>query len=224
MGNLGHMYEFGLGVEQNDALAVEWYQKAVDNGCLWAMRNLGSLYVYTLKDYNKGEEILLKAADAGETWAYISLANLYLYNNPKDYKKAEQWLLKAVDAGNAYAYTMLGDYYYGAGGWPRSDINKAIEWYAKAIELEDPNPYGFYRLGKIYYKGDGVKADYQQTLEYFSRAIEIWTERNDGYAYLADMYEILGSMYLSGRGVEKDREKGQEYYALSEEARNAAHS
>ena len=159
-----------------------------------------------------------------DTWAYISLANLYLYNNPKDYKKAEQWLLKAVDAGNAYAYTMLGEYYYGIGGWPRVDINKALEWYNKAIELDDPYPYTFYRLGKIYYKGDGVKVDYQKTLEYFNRAIEIWTEQNDGYAYLADMYEILGSMYLSGRGVEKDREKGQEYYALSEEARNAAHS
>ena len=40
MFNLGHIFEYGRGVEQNLAKAVEWYTMAVDQGITRANSNL----------------------------------------------------------------------------------------------------------------------------------------------------------------------------------------
>lgn len=43
--NLGHLYRQGLGVEQDAALALAWYQVAADAGLSSAQYNLGMLYL-----------------------------------------------------------------------------------------------------------------------------------------------------------------------------------
>lgn len=44
MTNVGEIYERGMGVEPDYAVAAEWYQKAADKGYSRAMFNLGTLY------------------------------------------------------------------------------------------------------------------------------------------------------------------------------------
>ncbi|WP_161539573.1 SPOR domain-containing protein [Paramagnetospirillum kuznetsovii] len=43
--NLGHLYRQGLGVDQDAAIAVAWYQIAADAGVVSAQYNLGMLYM-----------------------------------------------------------------------------------------------------------------------------------------------------------------------------------
>jgi hypothetical protein len=43
--NLGHLYRQGLGVEQDTAIAVAWYQVAADAGVASAQYNLGMVYL-----------------------------------------------------------------------------------------------------------------------------------------------------------------------------------
>ena len=42
--NLGVMYDFGMGVPENDAEAVKWYRKSADQGNAKAQSNLGVMY------------------------------------------------------------------------------------------------------------------------------------------------------------------------------------
>ena len=42
--NLGVMYDFGMGVPENDAEAVRWFRKAADQGYAKAQFNLGVMY------------------------------------------------------------------------------------------------------------------------------------------------------------------------------------
>ncbi len=42
--NLGIMYDYGQGVPQDDAKAVEWYRKAAEQGNAGAQYNLGVMY------------------------------------------------------------------------------------------------------------------------------------------------------------------------------------
>ena len=38
--NIGYLYENGYGVEKDEQEAVEWYEKAAENGNIYGLRNL----------------------------------------------------------------------------------------------------------------------------------------------------------------------------------------
>lgn len=59
--NLGHLYRQGLGVEQDAAIALAWYQVAADAGVVSAQYNLGMLYL-------KGGPNLAPNRQAGLLW------------------------------------------------------------------------------------------------------------------------------------------------------------
>ena len=66
--NLGKMYEFGQGVPQDDAKAVEWYRKAAEQGYASAQKNLGVMYEFgqgVPQDDTKAVEWYRKAAEQG---------------------------------------------------------------------------------------------------------------------------------------------------------------
>lgn len=67
--NLGHLYRQGLGVEQDLAMAVKWYQTAIDAGVVSAQYNLGMLYLKGGPKFAADRQQALlwlgKAADAG---------------------------------------------------------------------------------------------------------------------------------------------------------------
>ena len=112
---------------------------------------------------------------------------------------------------------MLGDLYSGVGGTAKLDYEKAIEWFTKSMETDDPEPYGIFRLGNLYYQGQGVEADYEKAFELFNRAVELWKEKNSLDVFYPMTVEKIGDMYRSGQGVEKDAEKAAEYYQWAKE-------
>ena len=78
--NLGHLYRQGLGVDQDVAAAVEWYQIASAAGVVSAEYNLGMVYLNggpkVPTDRVKALHWLTKAADAGVTPARKELDRL----------------------------------------------------------------------------------------------------------------------------------------------------
>jgi hypothetical protein len=68
MNNIGDLYYYGAGVEQDYTKAMEWYEKAADLGKATAMKNIGYLYENGLgveQDSAKAQEWYDKAENLG---------------------------------------------------------------------------------------------------------------------------------------------------------------
>jgi hypothetical protein len=105
---LGIMYENGLGVPQNDSVAVTWYCKAADQGQANAQCNLGYMYYNgrgITRDYGAAATWFCKAAEQGHTSSQFNLG--IMYENglgvAQDYATAASWYRKAADQGHARA-------------------------------------------------------------------------------------------------------------------------
>ncbi|KAF9352972.1 hypothetical protein BGX26_009247 [Mortierella sp. AD094] len=78
--NVGQMYENGHGVPQEYSKAVDWYQKAANQGHAIAQHNLGSMYKCgqgVAQDHFKAVEWYQKAASQGEVVAQKDLGEMY---------------------------------------------------------------------------------------------------------------------------------------------------
>ena len=70
--DLGYMYEYGKGIEQDYEKAVQWYTKAAEKGYETAECNLGNMYEYGKgieQDYEKAVQWYMKAAEKGDETA-----------------------------------------------------------------------------------------------------------------------------------------------------------
>ena len=112
MVDIGYMYCFGYGVEQDYGKAMEWVEKAADAGNADAMNGIGIMYEcgYGVgQDYGKAMEWYQKAADAGDADAMYNIGYMYYfgYGVEQDQDKAREWYIKAADAGNEEAKAIL---------------------------------------------------------------------------------------------------------------------
>lgn len=152
--------------------AIEWYQKAANQGYASAQYNLGFMYAmgYGQKqDYAKALEWYQKAANQGYTLAQNDLG--YMYENghgvTRDCAKAVEWYQKAANQGNATSQCNLAWMYLNGYGVTK-DYAKAIEWYQKAANQGHDNAQ--YNLGYMYEYGDGVALDYSKAAEWYQKA------------------------------------------------------
>ena len=112
------------------------------------------------------------------------------------------WLQKAGDFGEAYQ--MLGNEYR------RSDCKKAIEFYKKAISLNNGDAY--YYLGRFYQQGVGFQKDQKMAFEYFKKAAFLGSA--NGYGALAQ-----NEFFKPNRDLIKT-----EYYFLNSISESAPYS
>jgi len=136
--NLGVMYYTGDGVEKDEVKAVEWFQKAADQGYPKAQYNLGLMYEtgwIVMQDYYQAFKWFRKAAGKGYLLAQYNLGRMYLNGQgiTKDYAKAKKWYKKVAKQGLADAQYELGLLYcYGKN--VKKDYGKARRWLEKAAE------------------------------------------------------------------------------------------
>ncbi len=67
--NLGVMYDEGAGVDQDLAIAADWYQKAAEQGFIDAQANLALMYYRgqgVPRDHEKATDWFRKAASQGD--------------------------------------------------------------------------------------------------------------------------------------------------------------
>ena len=122
---LGDLYQ-KKNTKESNALAVEWYEKAVNTGSKRAMTFLASHYQVNVGDHNKAVEWYKKAIDAGyDSWYSLAASYMQL----KQYENAVDAYRHGIDAGIYACYYGLGNMYYAGAGVER-DYVKALENYA----------------------------------------------------------------------------------------------
>ena len=105
--NIGYLYYMGYGVKQNSRKAIEWFLKALAQDYPDSAYMLGVIYY-------KGEGV------------------------PKDTVKGFQYLKRAAELGHPKGQNHMG-YCYATGECPSIPLNldKAIEWFTKAVDQGD---------------------------------------------------------------------------------------
>ena len=206
---LGLAYAEGLGgLEINNQLAAEWYQKSSDQGYAKSTRNLGMMYAYgnLEQDFEKAKALYEKALqqNPNEPGSKRELAYLYLdgYGVPQpDVKKAVELLTQATEANDTYALVSLGDIYAEGEEPIAQDLVKAFNLYEKAAKLGSMD--GQYSLAYHYYRGKGVEQNLKTAFEWYQKA----AEQGSSGAQVQ-----VGYMYDMGEGVEKDLKQAFEWY------------
>ena len=204
---LGIMHKKGLGVKQDYAKAMKWYQKAAENGNndVQLQYELGYMYENGLgveQDYVKAAEWYEKAAINGHLLAQYNLG--YFYDEglgvKQDYVKAAEWYEEAAINGHPEAQVFLGAMYEDGVGVKQNYV-KAVEWYQKAAD--NGNSEAQCILGEMYENGKGITQDYATAVEWYQKAAASGN---------ADAQCFLAGMYVLGHGVEQDYAKAAEWY------------
>lgn len=109
---LGWFYREGLGVEQDDAEAVDWIRKCAEQGEAWCQNNLGLMFAEgrgVEQDYTEAVKWYRRAAEQNHPLAQGNLGVMYLTGHgvPADESQGVAWLHKAAEQGDANAQTKL---------------------------------------------------------------------------------------------------------------------
>lgn len=107
--NLGAAYDNGIGVERDIDKALQWYQKAAEQGLAEAQFNLAHLMVTEEISAVAAAEWMRKAADQGMTDAEYLMGIIYAegIGLDVDHSQARLWLQKAAAKGHAEAKRLL---------------------------------------------------------------------------------------------------------------------
>ena len=214
--NLARMYFNGNGVTEDIQKALDWFQKAAEQGNTEA-QNFIDLYLmfceatihYDRKEYDKAFSLYKQVAEGNYTelsfFVAGRLGKMYLdgKGTTKDevqafywYSKLAElqafyWYSKFAEQGNADAPCILAAMYYEGIGVTK-DYQKALVWFQKAAEQGNADAQS--RLGRMYYEEIGVTKDDQKALVWFQKA----AEQGD-----ADAMFHIGHMYY-GENKEKE--------------------
>ncbi len=98
------MYDDGIGVKRNDALAAKWYMDAAENGNVGAMTNVGVMFTDgegVKQDYAKARYYLEKSVKSDSPEGMASLAYLYIngLGVKRDLYKGTQLYTDSCDKG-----------------------------------------------------------------------------------------------------------------------------
>jgi TPR repeat protein len=140
---VGSSYQFGQGVPQDYAQAVDWYRKAAAQGNASAQYKLGRLYEQgqgVPQDYAQAVDWYRKAALRHHANAQNNLGSLYLNGEGvlQDYDEAYAWYRLGATQGDALAQKNLGLMYFTGKGRHKNYVH-AYMWFnlAAAQDEED---------------------------------------------------------------------------------------
>lgn len=168
---LARRYQFGRGVPEDDALAVQWLRRAAQGGNAHAQHDLGYRH-------ERGEGVAKSAAEAlkwyhaaaaqSHSGAQNNLGEMHLDGNgvAKDCGEAAKWFRLAADAEDARAQFHLGVLSATGCGVPQDDM-EAVSWYRRAAQGWHDRAQ--LHLGFMYHAGRGVAKDTAQAALWFRR-------------------------------------------------------
>lgn len=135
---LGKMFANGYGVEKNEQMAIDYYQKAEQAYNIDAAYELAEIL---LTDIDEGEEerfetginYLKRAAYAGQSDALYQLGEFYEKGKgvPQDYKNAFGFYLMGALKGNMKAQYRVSRLYLAGRGVPQ-DFENGVKWLSRA--------------------------------------------------------------------------------------------
>ncbi|GES93498.1 kinase-like domain-containing protein [Rhizophagus clarus] len=222
----GKYYQNGLEIE-ND-IVFELYNKAAENGDSFAQYNLGLYYQEIEKDNTKAFELFEKSAkkEQGDAQNYLG----YFYENgikvQKDLEKAFYLYQKSAENGNKFAQYNLISYYLN--GWKvdeksieqeddkmqyklgyfyeiQKNLEKSFYWYQKSATNE--NKFAQYNLGLYYQNGLGTEKNEIEAFKWFEKSAK--QDNSDAQNY-------LGFLYKNGsEKIQKDLKESFNWYQKS---------
>lgn len=158
------------------------------------MYNLGNIYLYDIKNTEKGIEWIQKAALKGYPMAMTALGTIYsgsIESIPEDKERSRFWTQRAADLGEPDAQYNLALEIHEEG-----NAQEAIPLYKKAAD--QGHPMAAFNIGSLYYNGlDGIEQDYAEAVKWFRKSAE------SGFG-MGEYW--LGLCYINGLGVESDPE------------------
>ena len=198
-------YDNGVGVEEDEDLALEWLKKAV------AQRDVNALFEYAKYYLDECTAIYYfsKAAEQGHTKAMYELGECYHRGKGIgcNGEKAYEWYRKAAENGHVEAQNWVGRYL--EEGWANVTKNEkeAVEWYRKAAEQ------GFdiaqTNLANCLYSGRGVAENKAEAYKWYRKAAI------QGHAYAQTWVgRYLGEGW---GGIAKDEYEAVEWYRKAAE-------
>ena len=193
---LAHMYEYGIGTEENMKEAVKWYRKLAEAGNTDAMVSLGDCYFDgngVEQDYITANSYYLKAANAGDVMGMSSIADSYYWGKGLEANQsiAAEWYRKAAELGDVYSEWSAAHI-----NWRNEKYEEAAKGFIKVIEGEGDKykTDSKYMLGVCYYLGKGVAQNYCTAVDLFT---EIAQEESAAAFFLGECYRL-------GQGVEQN--------------------
>ena len=224
--------------------AVEWYQKAAEEGCLDAMVALGDSYYHGCgveKSYDIALRWWYEAAIEGSATAMCCLGREA--DIRRDYKNAIRWYKRAAQYDNTFAIDRVGTAYYHGLGVDK-DVAESVKWFTKSAELGEIHSQHY--LAFIYSGGEGNgKQNYAEAVKWTRQIVAMYedmsgekrfpynyhnkqaTSQNyvDTYGWYNSLVEsavmgalyAMGSYYENGCGVKKDITKAAECYRKAAE-------
>jgi TPR repeat protein len=122
---LGTYYLAGQGVAENEAKAVEWFQrgaKQANEDCIHIVANHFNEWSHYLTDQTPYLDYFIAKAESGDADAQLMLGQIYRGDDADDQrlKEAVIWLAKAAEQGNTEANKLLVDHYLNGKGVPKN--------------------------------------------------------------------------------------------------------
>jgi|GEM_PF-1406301 len=212
---IGWCFANGVGVEQDDERAFEWFLMLAEEG-------IPGAYLWVAEAYRNGKGVEQNdaealrwyeaAAEEGDDDLKLRVGNFYYRGQmtPEDYSRALYWYLQSAEEGNVIAMGNAADIYnYGRGNVPQ-DVAKAFALYKQSAEAGNVTSMG--NLGVCYINGRGTGKDTALGAYWITRAAE------EGNA--TAMYN-LGQLYEKGIGVQKSASAARSWYEKAAAAGNA---
>lgn len=167
-------YANGKGVEQNDALAFEWFHMlAAEEGDPRAYIWVGNYYYRgagTNQDYAEAVKWYMLAAEEGDMIALGNAADVYNYgrgNVAQDLPRAFALYKQSAEGGNVTSMGNLGVCYLNGRGTDKN-TEQGVYWITRAAEAG--NAAAMYNLGQMYEKGVGVAKDAAAARGWYEKA------------------------------------------------------
>ena len=195
----GYALSHGLGMSEDKAEGVRYYQLAADQGLSIALNALGTCYLKGegLPKYEEvGVSYLRKAIAAGSIAAEVNLALCYQNGFGVDVNELE--MVKIYRKISELRYANVQHYfglYYLNGAEDKQNYPKALQWLKLSAEQDYVD--AIVTLGYLYETGKGAEKDAAAALEYYQKGVAL------GSAYAADAVERVIDLVVTEKETEK---------------------
>ena len=151
-----------------DKKCIELLKEGVAKYDIMSLRTLGMAYANgnmgLAQSFTKCKEYMELAAQSGAPSAFTAYADLCFMLGNVD--QGIEYLEEAINGGSSSAYLSMGDLYL-TGNGVQQNLNKAKDYYTKAVELGRPE--GYCKIGFCY----NLNGNKEKAIDYFKRGAKL---------------------------------------------------
>lgn len=204
---IAEFYKNGIGVDSDINQAVSFYEKAAIQNSIYAIVQLGKIYLNNYKDYEKAITFFEKAVQMGSLDTYLLLQDTYMCQDKyTDAIVTNQKLINLVKDNEKYQTIMISAYRNLESMVLSKKWNNklATKWYTQEIESGDK--HAIYYLARLYQKMRKTSRNVAKAIALLELCYE-----NNIYEALVD----LGDVHLFSNYRLNDVKKALKYYELA---------